>query len=386
MLTQQQNDVFTRVGPGTPMGNLLRRYWHPVGCTALVTSKPKRVTVLGEELVLYRGASGEPALMQLRCSHRNVALDYGRVEGDSIRCPYHGWLFNKDGRCAAQPSEPDAASYKDDFSLRAYPTQEISGLVFAYMGPAPAPVLPLYDVLTMKGGSKQIRTYKIHANWFQGAENTVDSTHFSWLHGYTFPPFSAKKTDARFERTDYGLQVYIGLPGGPMDSGPAIFPAHNRFALPDGHGGMTQVLFYRVPADDYSHENYMVAFRPSADGSDDPNVGAVRFETKVGEYMPLEGDWWGIDLGDQDRMAMEQQSEIADRTREHLVSGDIGIVRLRRLFREALEAVERGEDPIGVIRDPAKQHVDLGLRVGALLDTQEGADYSAGLFAEAEKV
>jgi 5,5'-dehydrodivanillate O-demethylase oxygenase subunit len=90
MLTAEENELLTRIGPGTPMGEVLRRYWHPVGCSEWVTQKPQRIKVLGEELVIYRGESGRPAVMQLRCAHRSVALDYGRVEGDCIRCPYHG--------------------------------------------------------------------------------------------------------------------------------------------------------------------------------------------------------------------------------------------------------------------------------------------------------
>ena len=92
------------------MGEVLRRYWHPVGCTETVTKKPQRVKVLGEELVLYRGESGTPVLMQLRCAHRSLALDYGRVEGDSLRCPYHGWLYDRAGQCLEQPAEPEGSA------------------------------------------------------------------------------------------------------------------------------------------------------------------------------------------------------------------------------------------------------------------------------------
>src|ERR1044072_6204352 len=330
MLTQEDNERFTRVGPGTPMGNLWRRYWNPVGCSALVTSKPQRITVLGEELVLYRGASGQPVLMQLRCAHRNVALDYGRVEGDSIRCPYHGWLYNSTGKCVAQPAEGDDIDIKDDFSLKSYPTEEVSGLIFAYMGPEPVPVLPIYDVMRMEGGYKQIRNFSISANWLQGADNLLDVTHFSWLHGYTFPPFSATKVEYHFERQDYGVDITLGLPGGQMDTAPYIFPAHNRFALPDDKGGMMQTLFSRVPIDDHSHKNYMMIFLPAEGVPPGLPVEATRFESKVGAYLPLENDWWGIDLSDQDRMAMEQQGFIADRPNEHLVPSDVGIVRMRR--------------------------------------------------------
>lgn len=388
MLKQEENDRLTRVGPGTPMGNLLRRYWQPVGCSQLVTSKPQRVKVLGEDLVLYRGASGKAVLMQLRCAHRGVALDYGRVEGDSIRCPYHGWLFNGAGRCVAQPAEPDADSYKDEVGLVAYPTEEVSGLVFAYMGPAPAPVLPLYDVLRMNQGFKQIRYYNVSSNWLQDAENILDVAHFSWLHGYVMPNFGGKKVDYSFEHTDYGMEIRLGVAGsGAMDITPYIFPAQNRFALPNGEGGLLQALVYRVPTDDYSHQNYFVAFSPSdqVPQGGDHAVQAIRFDTKIGEYLPLADDWWGIDLGDQDRMALEQQGAIYDRTKEHLVGTDVGIVRMRRMLREQMEAVERGEDPIGIIRDPAKQNVMFDVSVASLTqNAREDADYSVGLFSDSQ--
>lgn len=393
MITQEENDRLTKVGPGTPMGNLMRRYWHPVGCSSLVTSKPKRVKVLGEELVLYRGASGKPVLMELRCAHRNVALDYGRVEGDSIRCPYHGWLYDQAGQCTAMPAEPEGDKSHEKVKLNSYPTEEISGLIFAYMGPAPAPVLPLYDVLRMTGGSKLIRSYPIHGNWLQGAENILDVAHFSWLHGYTFPAYSQKRPIYKFTPAEYGMDIQVGVEGQPPEEAPYVVPAINRFALPSGdpEHPLSHVLFYRVPIDDVSHENYMLFYTPSSQppANDENTAHAVRFETKVGEYLAHPNDWWGIDLGDQDRMVMEQQGPVSDRTREFLVGTDVGIVRMRRLLRDAMEAVERGEDPIGVIRDPAKQNVEFRLSMGVIAQQQqEDTDYMVGLSSEtaSEKV
>ncbi len=171
MLTDQENELFTRVGPGTPMGVLLRRYWHPVGCSELVTTKPTRVTVMGEELVVYRGTDGELALMELRCAHRGVALDYGRVEGDCIRCPYHGWLYDRSGRCLEQPAEPEESSFKEKIRLKSYKVQEFGGLIFGYMGPEPASLLPLFDVLRWDEGVKAVQVQMVHANWFNHVEN-----------------------------------------------------------------------------------------------------------------------------------------------------------------------------------------------------------------------
>src|SRR5690348_3896872 len=138
MLSAEENTMFTEVGPGTPMGDLLRRYWHPVGCSELLEAKPQRLKLLGEELVLYRGAAGEPALMQLRCAHRSMALDYGRVEGDCLRCPYHGWLYDRSGQCLEQPAEPEGSTFKDKIKLRAYETHEFAGIIYGYLGPDPA--------------------------------------------------------------------------------------------------------------------------------------------------------------------------------------------------------------------------------------------------------
>src|SRR5437588_575902 len=139
MLSPEENKLLTSIGPNTPMGDLLRRYWHPVGASQHIDSKPKRLKVLGEELLLYRGADGQVALMQLRCAHRSLALDYGRIEGNCIRCPYHGWLYDASGQCVEQPAEPEGSGFKDKVKLKSYKVQEYSGLVFGYLGPDPAP-------------------------------------------------------------------------------------------------------------------------------------------------------------------------------------------------------------------------------------------------------
>jgi len=388
MLKQEENERFTRVGPGTPMGNLLRRYWHPVGCTSLVTTKPQRVKVLGEELVLYRGASGKPVLMELRCAHRNVALDCGRVEGDSIRCPYHGWLYDRAGQCIAQPAEPDGTGYREKIRLAAYPTQEISGLVFAYMGPEPVPVLPLYDVLRMDKGVKQIMTWRIDTSWLNSIENVVDQSHLSWLHGHTFPAYEGKTLTYRHERADCGMSLEMLIDGATAQVTPYFFPTINRFARPSSDGGPSpmQVLLYRVPSDDTSHQNYYVGVSASDKAVPSDGRGVVpafRRDAKFGDYKPLAGDWWGIDLGDQDRMVCEQQGVIADRTREHLVATDAGVLLMRRMMREGLEAVEKGEDPPCIIRDPAKQNVEFEVSMLAGMAEKRAADqdYSLGVFS-----
>ncbi len=375
MLSQEENSLFASIGPGTPMGEMLRRYWHPVGCSELVTSKPRRVKVLGEELVLYRGDSGEPALMQLRCAHRSVALDYGRVEGDSLRCPYHGWLYDRSGQCLEQPAEPEGSSFKEKIRLKSYTTQEMGGLVFGYMGPDPAPLLPLYDVLRMEDGVKNIQVGNIHANWFNHVENIVDISHLSWLHGYTFPAYGAKKITYHWERTEFGANNVMHIEG--IDDTHIScygFPTVNRFALPsvDPSGELVLSMIYRVPVDDASTLNYFVRFYPS----DKRSLHTVKREQKLGEYTPLENDWWGIDVNDQDRMVVEQQGVIADRPNEHLGMSDGGIIALREMMRESLAAIEQGKDPLCIIRDPAKQVIDFPQKSSMMEQKQADANYA----------
>jgi 5,5'-dehydrodivanillate O-demethylase len=377
MLSQEENKLLTSVGPGTPMGELLRRYWHPVGCSEYVTSKPQRIKVLGEELMVYRGVSGKPTLMQLRCAHRSLALDYGRVEGDNIRCPYHGWLYDQSGQCIAQPAEPEGSAFKDKVKLKSYPTQEVSGLVFAYMGPEPAPLLPLYDVLRMEDGVKGVQVRNVNANWLNGVENIVDISHLAWLHGYTFPAYGAKKVTYHWERKEYGVDNVMLVEGVDDDHISCYaFPTVNRFAAPpvEAGGELVRSIIFRVPMDDSSMLQYFVRFCPGPKKS----FYTWRNEVKLGEYKPLENDWWGIDVLDQDRMAVEQQGVIADRANEHLGVSDGGIILMRRMMKESLALIEQGKDPLCVIRDPAKQCIDFPQKSDLMQQRQADPSYAGG--------
>ena len=146
-MTPEQNERLTRVGPGTPCGEMLRRYWWPIWFTELVTDKPVPVRLLGEDLVLFRNADGGTGLLDRRCPHRGASLELGRVEDDGIRCCYHGWKFAADGACLDMPAEPPGTPLINEVHQTAYVTQETAGLVFAYLGPLPAPLLPRYDLL-----------------------------------------------------------------------------------------------------------------------------------------------------------------------------------------------------------------------------------------------
>ena len=381
MLRREENELLTSVGAGTPMGEMLRRYWHPVGCSEEVTNKPRRTKVLGEELLLYRTESGEAVLMQLRCAHRSLALDYGRIEGDGIRCPYHGWLYDKSGQCLEQPAEPDGSSFPAKIKLKTYRTQEVSGLVFGYMGPGPAPLLPLYDVLRWNHGVKNILVQYVHANWMNQIENIVDISHLAWLHGYTFPAYGARKVTYHWERKDYGANNVMRIDGidGIDDTHISCyaFPNANRFSLPpvDASGELVRSMIYRVPVDDALTQMYFLRFYPSENHS----LHVARRDTKLGEYTPLEGDWWGIDVNDQDRMAVEQQGVIADRENEHLGVSDGGIIEMRRMMQESLDAVAQGKDPLCIIRDAADQQIDFPQKSSMMEQKQEDVDYARDL-------
>jgi 5,5'-dehydrodivanillate O-demethylase len=386
MLSPEDNKLLTSVGPGTPMGELLRRYWHPVGCSEFTTTKPQRIKVLGEELMIYRGESGKAVLTQLRCAHRSLAMDYGRVEGDSIRCPYHGWLYDATGQCTDQPAEPKGSAFKEKVQITAYPTQEVSGLIFAYMGPQPAPLLPLYDVLRMTDGVKGVQVRNVNANWLNGVENILDISHLAWLHGYTFPGYGGKDIDYHWDRKPYGIDNVMLVDGRNEDEHKSCyaFPTVNRFSAPpvDGSDELILSMIFRVPMDDESMLQYFVRFYPS----DKPVFKSWKGWVKLGEYKPLEGDWWGIDVSDQDRMAVEQQGIIADRPNEHLGVSDGGIIMMRRMMKESLALIEEGKDPHCIIRDPAQQNVDFPQKSSLMQHRQAEAAYAMGLNGASEPV
>lgn len=269
MLSHEENKIFTRVGPATPMGDL-RRYWHPVGVSEEVSAKPQRTKNLGEELMIYRGESAAAVLMQLRCAHRSLALDYGRIEGDCIRCPYHGWLYDETGQCLEQPAEPAESAFHQKVKLKTYPTQEVSGLVYGYLGPQPAPVLPLFDVLRMEDGVKEIQIVNVSANWFNHVENIVDVSHLAWLHGYSFPAYGAKKVEYHWDRKDYGVDNVMEIEG--VDDTHVScygFPTVNRFAgtAVGPNGELSRSMIYRVPVDDESILLYFFRFHPNENKS-----------------------------------------------------------------------------------------------------------------------
>ena len=172
MLSREENERLTQVGPGTPMGELLRRYWHPIAGLSELQERPtKLVKILGESLVLYRDRKGKIGLIGDTCAHRRVALIYGIPEEDGLRCPYHGWKYDREGRCTEMPAEPPGSVFTEKVRIAAYPVEELGGLIFAYLGPKPVALLPRWDLLVVDGALREAGCTVIPCNWMQCAEN-----------------------------------------------------------------------------------------------------------------------------------------------------------------------------------------------------------------------
>ena len=216
MLTPEQNDLLHKVGPGTPMGDLMRRYWHPVAAVGELDDNPvKPVRLMGEDFVLYKEPSGEYGLLERHCPHRRADLSYGWVEADGgLRCSYHGWLFDTQGRCIGQPYEqiahPDAA-FKDKVRAKAYHAEAKAGLVWAYIGDEPAPELWDWDRYYDRG-YKQVVFSTVPCNWLQCQENSIDPVHFEWLHSNWSlrlkgsGDFSPTHTRVGFDEFEFGFR------------------------------------------------------------------------------------------------------------------------------------------------------------------------------------
>ncbi len=183
MLSNELNERLTRVGHGTPLGNLLRRYWFPIARTPELDAEPVlAVTLLGENLALFRSDAGALGLVAQRCPHRGASLAYGIPEDDGLRCPYHGWKFARDGQCLEQPAEPGDSTLNARIRVPAYAVQELGGLVWAYLGPEPVPLLPRWDILVRDDLDRSIGVTHLPCNWLQIMENSMDPIHFEWLH------------------------------------------------------------------------------------------------------------------------------------------------------------------------------------------------------------
>ncbi|MEA2640362.1 MAG: 5,5-dehydrodivanillate O-demethylase oxygenase subunit [Chloroflexota bacterium] len=369
-LTQEQNEMLTRVGPGTPGGELLRRYWHPVApVQELTEEQPTRfVRILGEDLILFKDKSGNVGLIQDHCAHRGASLLYGRVEERGIACAYHGWLYDTAGSCLECPAEPAGSMFHLTVKMAAYQVRELAGLYWAYLGPAPAPEIPHYDVWSRTDGDVRIDVYpQLDCNWFQAMENSVDPAHLMILHQDSNGRRSENTTRGNtdqvlgfdFYETSYGIIKRRSYRSGRVDEHPLIFPNILRVA------NCAQI---RVPIDDTHTQIFFVRFVPSkfADAVDEngqplPKLRYVApFKTPAEALHPFTHFRMDLTLG-QDHMAWETQGPIADRTHERLATTDRGIVTLREVTLREIGRVQHGEDPLGTVRDPNHEMIETHL-------------------------
>src|SRR6266545_3450278 len=179
MITAEENQLLTRTDRETPCGELLRRYWQPVALSEELPNggAPLKVRILGEDLVLFRDDQDRPGLLGLYCSHRCADLSYGRIEDGGLRCLYHGWLYDINGRCLEQPAEPAESRYKDEIRHLAYPVIERAGLLFTYMGGGEPPLLPNYDFLAAQPEHRYLQKTFLECNYLQALENHLDPAH-----------------------------------------------------------------------------------------------------------------------------------------------------------------------------------------------------------------
>jgi 5,5'-dehydrodivanillate O-demethylase oxygenase subunit len=391
MLSKEQNERLTRVGPGTPMGALLRRYWYPVATVPELDAEPVlAVQLLGEHLALYRNEQGDLGLVAERCPHRGASLAYGIPEDDGLRCAYHGWKFDGTGRCLEQPPEPGESTFKHRVRIPAYPVQEMGGLIWAYLGPEPAPLLPRYDLFVRDDLEREIGITRLPCNWLQVMENSLDPVHLEYLHGqltnYVLKrqgkPAAAKirhHEKIRFTVFEFGISKHRLLEGDSEDSDdwqvghPILFP--NILAVGDHRVPEFQI---RVPMDDTHTLHYWYWTRPRPNGAGPQSPHDIRVADNP--YRHENGRLVVETINGQDMMAWVTQGPISDRTTERLGTSDQGVILYRGVLEDNIQKVERGEDPMAVVRDPTRNTPMIEIprerhaffTVGNFIDTSEG--------------
>lgn len=358
MITEQDNKRLTQVAKGTQMGELLRRYWHPVAAVSEFDNRrtTKPVRLLGEDLVLYRDLGGRYGLVERQCPHRRADLANGYVEECGLRCSYHGWLFDEKGNCLQQPFEEviETSRFKDRIHIQSYPVQELAGLLFAYLGPAPIPLVPNWELFTLTNGFAQIVFSDVACNWLQCQENSIDPVHFEWLHanwsrvqaGIREP--SPTHLKIHFEEFEYGLAYRRLLANEGEDSRSWQWP--RLCILPNLFQPLSH-FEWRVPVDEET--TLTVVWQYTRIPSDrEPYVQEKIPAWNAEIFDPTTGELTTSHVVNQDTVAWVGQGKISDRENEHLGRSDEGVRMLRRQLENDMAAIERGEHPKGLVFDP----------------------------------
>jgi len=373
----EPDSELTQVGPGTPCGELMRRYWQPVCLSADLKDLPKPVKILGENLIAFRDGQGRAGLLFFRCSHRGSSLEYGRVEERGLRCCYHGWLYDVEGSILEMPLEPAPNPYLKQIQHPCYPVREFGGLMFAYMGPPERlPEFPLYDVWQRPGGTLKARMGPrvggpVNCNWLQAEENLMDALHTFWLHtlhsGPQFPSVAYGMTpdELRYEETQMGMRFVLArkLPTGKWWEliWEMIMPLNVHLVYTDEpKSERVRAVTYCVPVDD-THQ-LGASVRWLADNESESLSGREQLapagrKDRSFEYTQRHPD---------DKEAVEGQGPIALHGLEHLVSSDRGVFLFRRILRAAIHEVREGRDPKGILRD-ARSAGHVGTSAGSIV-------------------
>ncbi len=375
MLSTEDNRLLTSVGRGTPAGEFMRRYWLPVGLSADLGERPQLIRILGEDLVLFRTKDGAAGVLDARCSHRGASLAYGCVEKGGLRCRYHGWLYDTAGQCLEQPGETGRSKRIEKIRQRAYETRELGGLVFAYMGPAPVPVLPRLDTLVRSDGVRKATVARMIAcNYLQIVENSMDPVHLPFVHGESIKVWAALP-EFTVEETGFGIRQAQSRPGPSpaqryVRSVLYFLPFSRMVGIPAPEDDLSTPTTIRtiwaVPIDDTNTIEFEVRFQPGLAGrkldykfESTPADFEVRLEQPFQKYrVPgVPHQEYPKFFGAQDQLMQLSQGAVAAREHEHLRSSDRGVVMVRKVLREAIEDVRNGKDPRGLIRGKSGEEI-----------------------------
>jgi 5,5'-dehydrodivanillate O-demethylase oxygenase subunit len=355
---------FAHTGPGTLAGRYLRRFWQPVYLAAdLPTGHAKPIKIMGEEFTLYRGEGGTPHVVAFRCAHRGTQLSTGWVEGDCIRCFYHGWKYDGSGQCVEMPAEDP--SFPPKVQIKSYPTEEYLGLIFAYLGEGPAPLLPRHPELEVDA-VRDVNAYTRHCNYFQNVENSVDEVHAYFTHRQRISgDYGLNVADIPrlvAEETEYGLQFRGTRADGSVRQTAFLMPNLLRMQMPalePSERAPRDYAAWRVPIDDESHKSFNVQMIHLPEAEAPAYWECKRRQTEARTSLPPATDVVAAVLTGQltrdqfaerpdhqlleDDLVQQGQGAIADRQRERLGRSDAAILVLRQIWARELQALAEGQ-------------------------------------------